>query len=182
MRPLSLVLALLALMLAACGKAPVESSFYWYRDLDIATRESVAQNKPVVVFFGASWDKAWKDIEYVTLRDPEVRARLRRDFVTVYIDTTDDESPLTRHLGERFQVIGDPTIVIMDPGLRTEIARFNEFIPPPVLIAELRDAPRDGAAARAKERAALRLARAVAANQASQRAWEAQQKTAGLPR
>ena len=129
-----------------CGKAPVDTPVPPYADLEAALASGKAQDKPILVYFGAEWDTAAKKLEEVTFVDPEVRWLLRRDFVSIRVDTTDDEAPLLRALQERFKVVGDPTTVILASDGVSELARFNEFVAPRRFARALRAATRPGAA------------------------------------
>jgi hypothetical protein len=108
------------------------------------------------VYFGAAWDTAAKELEHVTFVDPRVRSRLSRDFITVMVDATDDESPYTREMQQRFKVVGDPTMIVLGSDAETEVVRFNEFIPPDVLTRALDDAMREDAVRSARFTAAAR--------------------------
>lgn len=157
-----------------CGKAPVDGPVTWYADVDVAMASGKAQGKPVVVYFGATWDTAAKELEHVTFVDAEVRWRLRRDFVSVHVDSSDDEAPLTRELQQRFKVIGDPTLVIMSSDGVSEIARFNEFIPPRVFAHALDSATRPDALQEAHYAAAARMRVAEAERAEQARKYELQ--------
>ena len=154
-----------------CGKAPVDAPLTWYANVDVAMAAGKARDKPIVVYFGAVWDTAAKELEHVTFTDPEVRWLLRRDFVSVHVDSSDDESPLTMELQRRFKVIGDPTLVIMGADGVSEIARFNEFIPPRVLVHALRSATRPDAVQEAHFAAAARRRLAEAEADEQVRLW-----------
>ncbi len=129
-----------------CGKAPVDAPVTWYGDLDVALAAGKAQDKPIFVYFGADWDSAAKELEHVTFVDSEVSWLLRRDFVSVRVDTTDDEAPQTREPQRRFKVVGDPTLVLLASDGVSELARFYEFVDPPRFARALRAATRPGAA------------------------------------
>jgi thiol:disulfide interchange protein len=139
-----------------CRKTLVEVPMQWQGDLDVALASAKAQNKPLFVYFGASWDTAAKELEHVTFVDPEVRALLGRDFVSMRVDASDDENPDTRRLQERFKVVGDPTIIVLGPDGTSEIVRFNEFIKPRVLARALRAATKEDAVREARFEAAIR--------------------------
>lgn len=114
----------------------------WYRDADQATRTAGALHKPIVLFFGAEWDCASKEMTVETFRDPEVRWLLHQSFVAAQIDGTDDESPAWHVVQRRYKVVGTPTTIILAPDGKTELARFSEVLRPPRLAAELRAARR----------------------------------------
>ncbi len=121
----------------ACGKTHTTPTVHWYTDLDEALLTATRQQKPVAVFFGASWDTAWKEIEHRTIPHPAVTSRLARDFVAVYVDTTDDEDKATQEAARRFRIVGDPTIVLLAADATTEVVRFNEYIRPSTMVRAL---------------------------------------------
>jgi hypothetical protein len=171
-----LVLAVLAAGVSGCRKSAVAIPLIWHIGVADGEASAAREHKPVAMFFGASWDTAWKEIEVVTLADPEVRGRLAHDFVAVYVDATDDEAPATREASRRFKVVGDPTILLLTPDLETELARFTEFIPPRRMSAALRAATQWDAASDARQRAREK----AEAREREERAWmlEAQKEAA----
>jgi len=156
-----------------CGKTLLDVPMKWETDLDAGLARARREHKPVVVYFGATWDTAAKELEHVTFVDPEVRLLLGRDFVSVHVDTSDDEDPPARRLTERFKVVGDPTIVIVAADGTSEIRRFNEFIPPAVFAAALRVATRADAVREARFEAAIRA-------RANEARWEEERRKADL--
>lgn len=125
-----------------CRKTLVDVPFTWERDPAVGFARAEAENRPIVLYFGASWDVAAKELEHQTWSDPEIRLLLGRNFVAIAVDATDDENPFTRAMQERFKVIGDPTVIILGSDGRSEIARFYEFVSPDVMGRVLRGATR----------------------------------------
>lgn len=127
---------------AGCKKkvsdAPV--AMEWAHDLDSGLAAAKAQHKLVFLFFGASWDAASSSMQKNVLTSSEVAPRLRRDFVAVNIDMTDDENRTTRTMSERFKVLGTPTMIILRSDGVTEIKRRNEYLAVPALAAMLDEA------------------------------------------
>jgi thiol:disulfide interchange protein len=156
MRRLGLGLAVLAAVVIGpraigCGKTAVDLPIAWQHDYESGARLARVEHKPLILFFGAAWDCAWKEIEHETLTDRRVRTMLGRDFVTVHIDTTDDdEEPLSRAMMNRFRVIGDPTIIILGPDGESEILRFQEYVPADRFLVALAAARREDAAREAR--------------------------------
>lgn len=111
----------------------------WHHDTATASTAASAAKKPVLVFFGATWDCGTKEMERETFQDPEVRWLLR-DFVVVDFDASDDELPEVRAELTRFKVLGLPTLLLLEPDMKTEIKRFNEYLPPEKLASALRAA------------------------------------------
>jgi thiol:disulfide interchange protein len=123
-----------------CHKTPVDVPVAWEPEVDVGIARARREGKPIVIYFGATWDTAAKELEYVTFADPEVRFLLRRDFVAVHVDTTDDEDPVEQRTVRRFDVIGDPTILILGPQASTELVRVTEFVQPARFASMLRRA------------------------------------------
>jgi thiol:disulfide interchange protein len=139
-----------------CRKSLVDVPMAWESDAEVGLAKAKAQNKPIVVYFGATWDTAAKELDQVTFTDAQVRLLLGRDFVSVRVDSSDDDDPLTRRLLQRFNVVGDPTIVIYGSDGTSEIRRINEFVPPAVLAQMLKEALRSDAVREARFEAAAR--------------------------
>ena len=113
-----------------CRKTTISVPITWESDIDTGIARARRDDKPIVIYFGAAWDCAAKELEQVTFSDPEVRFLVRRDFVAVHVDTTDEEAPHEQELVQRFGVIGDPTVLILGPDGITELARVNEYVEP----------------------------------------------------
>ncbi len=154
-----------AITAMGCRKTLAVVPLRWESDVEVAFAKGKAENKPVVVYFGADWDNAAKELEHQTFVDPVVRTLLWRDFIAVHVDSTDDEEPSLRKLSERFKVVGDPTIVIMSANGVTELRRVNEFVPPEKFAPMLRAATRSDAAREARFETAAR-------QRAEERSWE----------
>jgi len=151
-----------------CGKTTISVPITWESDVEAAIAKARHDDKPLVIYFGASWDTAAKELEYVTFTDPEVGFLVRRDFVAVHVDTTDDEDRHEQQLVQRFKVIGDPTVLILGPDATSEIARINEFVRPGQFASLLRRAARPDAVREARFEMAAR-ARADEARWAEER-------------
>ncbi|MBX3189869.1 MAG: thioredoxin family protein [Labilithrix sp.] len=137
------LVGLLTTGLAACGKtdyAPDDVS--WIdADFDLARARALALGRPVMLFFGATWDTGSKQMGK-TFREPEVCGVLSYGYVAVFVDVSDDERPATRRAAERFRVIGTPTTLVTTSTLDAELVRFNEVVYPRRLATALRIAKR----------------------------------------
>jgi thiol:disulfide interchange protein len=71
-----------------------------------------AQNKPVLIYFGASWCKSCKLMETTTFRDKAVRKRLD-DFIRVKYAAENPRDPAVAQVLRDFGVLGLPSYVIM---------------------------------------------------------------------
>jgi thiol:disulfide interchange protein len=144
--PIGLVVALLA-----CGKSradpPPPLVFYSLEEGEAAARR---RHELALVFFGAEWSSADKELEHSTFPDPEVREAMR-DWIAIKVDMTDEDAPGLRAKLDRFKVLGDPSTILIDfddPEGR-ELLRFNELVQPITMASAIR-----AATARAKSRRA----------------------------
>lgn len=126
-----------------CGKSTVDlqSPIAWQLEPESALSLAKAQKRPLLVFVGAEWDASTKEMQQ-TFADREVRSLVRRDFVPLRIDVTDDEAPRTREVVQRFDVVGTPTTIILDSDGQRELKRFHSFVAPKILVSALRGAER----------------------------------------
>lgn len=92
-----LTLALLALVLTAsaglaappffgglAGEADV--GVKWHDNLQSAHKAAIAQNKPILIVFGADWCTYCKKLEKETLNNKEMSAYINETFVPVHLD------------------------------------------------------------------------------------------------
>lgn len=103
-----------------------------------------AENKPVLIDFGATWCTACKELEHNTFPNPGVRTEAQR-FIAIRVDATDDDAPDTKRLQEKYKVVGLPTVIMLDPA-GNEVTRFNEFVPPEKFLAAMKKVPASSAA------------------------------------
>jgi thiol:disulfide interchange protein DsbD len=118
---------------AATGDAPPIS---WEKSEATGLAKAKAENRPVVVDFGATWCTACKELEHETWPDARVRAEGKR-FVAVAVDATDDEDQAVEALKKKYKVVGLPTVVLLDKD-GNEKARFNEFVKPERMAEAMR--------------------------------------------
>ena len=161
---------------SACGKSPVRTDLQWYSELEPALAMASAEHKPLFVYVGAEWDAGGKELEHQTFPDGEVNQLLRSRFVLFRVDATDDDAPRTKELSERFKVLGVPTMIIFTPSGMTELKRFNQYIPPQVLVPALRWSLRPEAVREAQWAAAAAEARRAAEVARVQAEWEARRR------
>lgn len=123
--------------LEACGKSDVAQTLTWQTDDVAALARSAREGRLLFVYVGAEWDASTKELDHVTFADARVRQELRR-FVTLYVDMTDDELPSTARATKRFNVIGEPALLVFAPDGETELVRIHQFVTPDKLVAVLR--------------------------------------------
>ncbi|WP_029076868.1 protein-disulfide reductase DsbD [Kaistia adipata] len=86
---------------------------------DSALSAARAQGRPVLVSFTADWCTVCKSNERTVLRDPAISARLERASIVV-ADVTETNAE-TEALMRRFDVVGPPTLLLIDPDSGREI-------------------------------------------------------------
>ena len=79
----------------------------WVTNEEQGRAKATAENKPVLIDFGASWCTACKELEHNTFPNPGVRTEAQR-FIAIRVDATDDEAPDTKRLQEKYKVDRSP--------------------------------------------------------------------------
>jgi thiol-disulfide isomerase/thioredoxin len=138
-----LVVVLAALLVTGCGRqapqpvaaeAPVEAAadaeaaggahlppgIDWFAgDVEAAFAAARAANKPIFLYWGAEWCPPCAQIKSTIFNKREFQERSRL-FVPVYLD---GDTPSAQRHGERFGVVGYPTMILFRPD-GTEITRL----------------------------------------------------------
>jgi len=91
----------------------------WLADVDAAFAQARAQNKPVLLYWGAQWCVPCHELKAKLFTQRAFIEKTRR-FVAVYLDGDD---PGAQKWSEIFEVKGYPTLLILRPD-RTELASF----------------------------------------------------------
>ncbi len=114
--------------LAACVDAPpasMDGAGVSFRKVgtmdgfDAAMAEARSKGRPILVDFAADWCVVCREIDRQVLADAAVDSRLRHVFV-IRVDVTAD-TPETRALMRRFEVVGPPTMLFVDARTGREI-------------------------------------------------------------
>jgi thioredoxin:protein disulfide reductase len=100
----------------------------WGKDEKATLAKALAEKKPVVIDFGATWCGACKELEHKTWPAPVVRSEGRR-FEALSVDCTDDEDEKVIALKKKYNVVGLPVVILLD-STGKEQARFTEFVEP----------------------------------------------------
>ncbi|HSL88115.1 MAG TPA: thioredoxin fold domain-containing protein, partial [Ignavibacteriaceae bacterium] len=100
-------------------------SIIWepYSDSALA---SIGDNKGIIIDFYADWCIPCKELDALTFTDQRV-IELSKEFVTLKADMTRSVSPEVESLRNKFNIVGVPTILILDAN-SNELNRITGFI------------------------------------------------------
>ena len=105
---------------SAAGDSHLPQGIEWFGgDVDAAFAAAKAANKPVFLYWGAEWCPPCAQIKATIFSKREFQERSRL-FVPVYLD---GDTPSAQKHGERFGVVGYPTMILFKPD-GTEITRL----------------------------------------------------------
>jgi thiol-disulfide isomerase/thioredoxin len=104
----------------AAGESHLPPGIDWFGgDVDAAFAAARAADKPVFLYWGAEWCPPCAQIKTMIFSKREFQQRSRL-FVPVYLD---GDTPSAQKHGERFGVVGYPTMILFKPD-GTEITRL----------------------------------------------------------
>jgi thioredoxin 1 len=88
-----------------------ESTIEWRHDLDTALTEAQAQQRPILLVFGATWCPPCKTMKREVWPNAKVAEAVAADFVPVYVDVDDQaQSKVTAH----YRVSSIPAVFVLD--------------------------------------------------------------------
>ena len=109
-----------AATLAPAADSHLPAGIDWFKgDVDAAFAAAKAANKPVFLYWGAEWCPPCAQIKTTIFARREFQDRSKL-FVPVYLD---GDTPSAQKHGERFGVVGYPTMILFKPD-GTEITRL----------------------------------------------------------
>jgi len=131
-----------ALVLSAIGlvwpKQEALAEVTWAPYSSAAFEEARANGQPMVIDFYADWCLPCVEMDHVTFRHPDV-VRALQQVTTLRVDATREISGEAEALVDRFQVIGVPTVLLIDGDGRehTEL-RLLGFVTPAEFLERLK--------------------------------------------
>lgn len=82
----------------------------WHSDLKKAHKESLNQNRPMLIVFAADWCDHCRKMDRTTLADPHLITRINNDFIPVRLDIKKD-----RKIAEILDVERIPSTIFLSP-------------------------------------------------------------------
>jgi thiol:disulfide interchange protein DsbD len=130
------VLAVAVIAFAVYSFIPNEHETISWPAYDAAQYETaIKEPKPLIIDFSAEWCNPCKELEEITFADPTVKEELQR-FTLFKADLTQSGSPEVEELSKQFNVIGVPTILLMNSD-GEEVERITGFLPPEDFLKKL---------------------------------------------
>ena len=153
--PAALACALCASLPAPCATAPEttapEPAIAWvYGDVDDAFARARTEHKPLFLYWGAVWCPPCNQVKATLFKRRDFVERSSQ-FIPVYLD---GDQPSAQKLGDRFKVLGYPTMILFASD-GTEITRLPGEIDPQLYLQALSLGLGTGRSAHATLRAAL---------------------------
>jgi len=96
----------------------------WLSDYDMGTRTALEKNKLLMIDFGAAWCSSCTAIEKRFFENAHVLHVLSR-FVLVHIDCTNPQAESCASVQSKFNIIGFPTIILVDPQNGTIVKKWG---------------------------------------------------------
>ncbi|MBK6518264.1 MAG: thioredoxin family protein [Polyangiaceae bacterium] len=106
---------------------PALKKEHWGSDLQKALETAKAEQRPLLLDFGAEWCGACKELEAKTFSDADFQAKSGR-FVAVKFDATNEDDPKVKETMEKYKVKGLPAVLVFD-STGAEVKRVEKFIP-----------------------------------------------------
>lgn len=117
------------------GDDPSAPAIAWETSEARALERAAAENKLVLIDFGASWCDGCNKLDQKTFPDAKVRAESRR-FVALKVDLSEGDEEPTR-IADKYGVKKLPVVLLVDKD-RKQLVRFDEVVSPDDLVVAIR--------------------------------------------
>ncbi|MDR3646118.1 MAG: cytochrome c biogenesis protein CcdA [Candidatus Babeliales bacterium] len=102
----------------------IAHSELWMANYDEANQKALSQSKKLFIDIGADFCSLCKAIDSQLFNNAAVKEKLS-DFVTVKVDATDEASYPYHNLKTSYDIIGVPTILVIDPSSKALIKKWG---------------------------------------------------------
>ena len=96
----------------------------WLTDYEAAVKIAYSKNQKLIIDFGADWCSICKAIDKHVLNDTQVKPILQK-FILLKVDATDQDSEPYVTLKNKYQILGVPTILVIDPNNQALLKRWG---------------------------------------------------------
>ena len=96
----------------------------WLTDYEAAVKIAYSKNQKLIIDFGADWCSICKAIDKHVLNDKQVKPILQK-FILLKVDATDQDSEPYVTLKNKYQILGVPTILVIDPNNQSLLKRWG---------------------------------------------------------
>lgn len=127
-------------VVATSGAPAVPTAIAWMPYSDAALKKALAEGRPVMIDFYATWCAACKELDEKTYTDPRVIEKAQ-GFVNLKADFTKVVEVDADPTAKRFAIKGLPTVIFFNPdGVEAKALRTEEFVPPDQMLDRMTQA------------------------------------------
>lgn len=119
-------------------KPLAEIALPWQKDLSVALSQAAKESKYLFIDFTALWCKACKELDTTTFRDPALAAMLKKDFIMVKLDVT-EQTDADKALMAEFGVANLPALLATQE--KAVYLQINRLVGPRDLLSHLEKLP-----------------------------------------
>jgi thiol:disulfide interchange protein DsbD len=117
---------------------PAPPGVVWVPFSPEAVEQARAGGRPVIIDFYADWCLPCKELDRITFRDTRV-VQAAAAFMTLKADVTQFSAPPVEALRRRYEVLGVPTVLFLDPhGQESRPLRVTGYLGPAAFHARMR--------------------------------------------
>ncbi len=125
-RIFKIIFSILVIIVSVYSLIPSDKQSIEWKQYSESELQFASEKKGVIIDFYADWCIPCKELDALTFSDPNV-IKLSEDFVNLKADMTKSVSPEVEALREKYNIIGVPTVLILNSQLK-EIHRITGFV------------------------------------------------------